>query len=162
MRFSLALIPFLFISTFLFSQTRMVKTLQVPSRNEFCKIDTAGGYSILPSGRRVTPVGTTLRITNDPFGLAVSPDGQRAVALHSGALSLIDAVNPREALRIPDYAKTFADPFKGATFLGAAFAPDSRIVYLSGGDKGNVVIFDTEKKEKIDEISLNQKRITGA
>ncbi|AEI50363.1 phosphoesterase [Runella slithyformis DSM 19594] len=156
MRFSFAFIPFLFISAFLFSQNRMVKTLQVPGRNEFCKIDTTGGYSVLPSGRRVTPVGTTLRITNDPFGLAVSPDGKRAVALHSGALSLIDATNPREALRIPDYAKTFTDPFKGATFLGAAFAPDSKIVYLSGGDKGNVIIFDTDKKEKIGEISLNQ------
>jgi YVTN family beta-propeller protein len=156
MRFSLTFIPLITISSLLYSQTRTVKTLQVPSRNEFCTIDTTGGYSVLPSGRRVTPVGTMLRITNDPFGLTVSPDGKRVVALHSGAISLIDAQQAREAIRIPDYAKILADPFKGASFLGAAFAPDSKIVYLSGGDKGNVVIFDTDKKEKIDEITLNQ------
>ncbi len=156
MHYSFGIILCMLIATVLHSQPRTVTTLQVPGRNEFCRIDTTGGYSVLPSGRRVTPVGTTLRITNDPFGLAVSPDGRRVVALHSGAVSLIDAEQPHQALRIPDYAKTFADPFKGATFLGAAFAPDSKIVYLSGGDKGNIVIFDTEKKEKTDEISLNQ------
>ncbi len=33
------------------------------------------GISVLPSGRFVTPAGKFIRITNDPFGMAISPDG---------------------------------------------------------------------------------------
>lgn len=148
---------FLFLSPFLLiAQVRTVKTLQVPGRAEFCKIDTTGGYSVLPSGRRVTPAGTVVRITNDPFGLAVSPNGQHIVALHSGVLSLMPAVNPSQVIRIPSYDKQIPDPFKGASFLGAVFSTDSKLVYLSGGDKGTVVVFDVEKQIKTAEISLNQ------
>lgn len=148
---------FLFFSPLLLiAQVRTVKTLQVPSRTEFCKIDTTGGYSVLPSGRRVTPAGTVVRITNDPFGLAVSPNGQHIVALHSGVLSLMPAANPSQVVRIPSYDKQIPDPFKGASFLGAVFSTDSKRVYLSGGDKGTIVIFDVEKQIKTAEISLNQ------
>lgn len=148
---------FLFFSPLLLiAQVRTVKTLQVPSRTEFCKIDTTGGYSVLPSGRRVTPAGTVVRITNDPFGLAVSPNGQHIVALHSGVLSLMPAANPSQVVRIPSYDKQIPDPFKGASFLGAVFSTDSKRVYLSGGDKGTVVVFDIEKQIKTAEISLNQ------
>ena len=140
---------FLFLSPFLLiAQVRTVKTLQVPGRAEFCKIDTTGGYSVLPSGRRVTPAGTVVRITNDPFGLAVSPNGQHIVALHSGVLSLMPAANPSQVVRIPSYDKQIPDPFKGASFLGAVFSTDSKLVYLSGGDKGTVVVFDVEKQIK--------------
>ena len=62
-------------------------TLQVPGRAEFCQID-ADGKSVLPSGRYVTPAGQTIRIANDPFGLAISPNGQRAVSLHDGVLTV--------------------------------------------------------------------------
>jgi len=147
---------FLLFGLFANAQPRTVKTLQVPSRAEFCRIDTPGGYSVLPSGRRVTPAGTTVRIPNDPFGLAVSPDGEQIVALHSGVLSLISTKNPQQAVRVPSYDKRIADPFQGASFLGAAFSPDSKVVYLSGGDKGTVVVFDIESQTKKGEISLNQ------
>ncbi len=148
----LTLVFFPFLLT---AQVRTVKTLQVPSRTEFCKIDTTGGYSVLPSGRRVTPAGTVVRITNDPFGLAVSPNGQHIVALHSGVLSLIPAEKPSQVVRIPSYDKQIPDPLQGASFLGAVFSSDSKKVYLSGGDKGTVVVFDVEKQIKTTEVSLN-------
>ncbi|MEZ4903789.1 MAG: YncE family protein [Spirosomataceae bacterium] len=147
---------FLLFSLFVNAQPRTVKTLQVPSRAEFCKIDTLGGYSVLPSGRRVTPAGITVRISNDPFGLAVSPDGEKIVALHSGVLSLISTQNLPKVVRVPSYDKHLTDPLQGASFLGAAFSLDSKVVYLSGGDKGTVVIFDIENQIKKGEISLNQ------
>jgi len=86
MRASLLSILF-FASLPAFAQ-RTYTTLQVPGRAEFCKIDTAG-RSVLPSGRYVTPAGQTIRITNDPFGLAISPNGQRAVSLHDGVLTVL-------------------------------------------------------------------------
>lgn len=141
-------------------QLKTYTTLQVPGRDAFCMIDT-GGKSVLPSGRYVTPAGQTLRITNDPFGLAISPDGSRAVTLHDGVLTVLNLTDPKPtARRIPDYAGKIPSPVNGATFLGVAFASDparqsGKIVYLSNGDKGNVIVFDTETLRATDSISLD-------
>ncbi|GAB3780940.1 beta-propeller fold lactonase family protein [Spirosoma horti] len=132
---------------------RTYTTLQVPGRAEFCKIDTAG-RSVLPSGRYVTPAGKTIRITNDPFGLALSPNGQRAVSLHDGVLTVYK-LNELAATRIPDYAGKIPAALKEGSFLGVAFAPDNRTAYLSNGDKGRVLIFDTDQYQTIDSIALD-------
>lgn len=50
--------------------------LEVPGRDSFAII-RAGGVSVLPSGRYVTPAGRVRRITHDPFGMAVSPMERR-------------------------------------------------------------------------------------
>ncbi|AKD54648.1 bifunctional YncE family protein/alkaline phosphatase family protein [Spirosoma radiotolerans] len=128
-------------------------TLQVPGRAEFCRIDT-GGRSVLPSGRYVTPAGKTIRITNDPFGLALSPNGQRAVSLHDGVLTVVK-LKELAATRIPDYAGKIPAALKEGSFLGVAFAPDNRTVYLSNGDKGRVLIFDTDQHQTIDSVALD-------
>jgi YVTN family beta-propeller protein len=130
-------------------------TLQVPGRTEFCHIDI-NGKSVLPSGRYVTPAGHTIRITNDPFGLTLSPDGKRAVTLHDGVLTVLNlAGRTPVATRIPDYVGKIPSPVNGATFLGVAFAADNKTVYLSNGDKGRVIVFDTETLHATDSIDLN-------
>ncbi|WP_375447960.1 phosphoesterase [uncultured Fibrella sp.] len=135
-----------------FSQ-RTYPTLQVPGRAAYCRIDAAG-KSVLPSGRYVTPAGQTIRITNDPFGLALSPDGSKAVTLHDGVLTVLDT-RTGQPTRIPDYTGKIPSPVGGATFLGIAFAADGRTTYLSNGDKGRVIVFDTETLRKTDSISLD-------
>ena len=102
------------------------------------------------------PAGQTIRITNDPFGLAVSPDGSKAVTLHDGVLTILNLPD-LTATRIPDYAGKIPSPVDGTTFLGVAFAPDNRTVYLSNGDKGRVIVFNTETLRKTDSIDLNGK-----
>lgn len=132
---------------------RTYTTLQVPGRGLFCTIDTAG-QSVLPSGRYVTPAGKTLRITNDPFGLAVSPNGQRAVSLHDGVLTVLN-LSAGLATRVPDYAGNIPSALKGGSFLGVALAADNRTAYLSNGDKGRVLIFDTDALRVTDSIALD-------
>ena len=148
---------FLFLSLLLFCRhtfaQRTYTTLQVPGRAEFCRIDSAG-KSVLPSGRYVTPAGKTIRITNDPFGLAISADGQRAVSLHDGVLTVLN-LNPLQATRIPDYAGKLPAVLKAGSFLGVAFAPDNKTVYLSNGDKGRVLVFDTDQLRLTDSIALD-------
>lgn len=130
-------------------------TLQVPGRAAFCNIDTVNRRAILPSGRYVTPAGQVLRITNDPFGLSVSPDGKKAVTLHDGVITVVDLTNLK-ASRIPKYGQASQfSPVRGGSFLGVAFSPDSRIAYLSNGDKGRVIVFDTDRQVAIDSISLD-------
>jgi YVTN family beta-propeller protein len=138
-----------------FAAVKTVNVLQVPGRDQFCKIDK-NGVTVLPSGRYVTMAGQVIPITNDPYGLAVSPDGKKAVTLHDGVITIID-LGRLNAQRIPSYDKKIPSPLSKGSFLGVAFAADSRYVYLSGGDKGDVVIYDTEHLKLIDAISLNGK-----
>ncbi len=143
---------FLTLPYVVFGQEK-VKTLQVPAENQFSTINT-DGVSILPSGRFVTPAGKVSRITRAPFGLAVSPDETRAVVLHNtGVVTVMDLTN-NEAVRVPSYDGKIKALNK-AHFLGVAFAKDSRTVYLSGGDEGNIVVFDAVNLKKIDSIDLN-------
>ena len=139
--------------TSLSSAQKTVTILEVPGVNRSCKIDSTG-TSILPSGRFVTPAGKFVRITHDPFGLSLSPDGKKAVTLHDGVITLIDMAS-MDAIRVPSYDKKIISPLKDGSFLGVAFAPDSKTVYLSGGDNGAIIIYDTEKLQRIDSLSLN-------
>ena len=137
------------------SAQKTYQTLQVPGRTAFCQIDTVHQRAVLPSGRYVSPVGKVLRITNDPFGLAVSPDGQKAIALHDGVISLLD-LPLMKATRIPPYGQqTQVSPVRGGSFLGVAFSADSRTAYLSNGDKGRIIVFDANTRQTLDSINLD-------
>jgi YVTN family beta-propeller protein len=161
------------------AQQKIVNVFSVPGSNEYCKIDTSG-VSILPSGRYLTPAGNLIRITNDPFGLAISPDGKKAVTLHNGVFTIID-LGSLQNIRVPGYENQInsplaheplnSSPFPNepirssviptalpqGSFLGVAFAPDSKTVYLSGGDNGAVIVYNIEKLQRMDSISLNGK-----
>jgi DNA-binding beta-propeller fold protein YncE len=127
--------------------------LTVPGINEYAHIDTAGA-SVLASGRLITPAGLTIRITHDPFGMAVSPDGSKIVTLHNGVFTIIDN-NTLAATRIPSYDGKIHSPLLHGSFLGVAFSADSKTVYLSGGDDGAVIVYDITTLQKTDSISLN-------
>lgn len=159
------------------AQVKPVTLLEVPGKNQFCKIDEKG-TSVLPSGRFLTPAGELIRITNKPFGMAISPNGKKAVTLHNGVFTIIDLVTLK-SIRVPGYHNKLNSPLAHqplnsspfvpdsiahtivssvlpqGSFLGVAFATDSKTVYLSGGDNGAVIIYDIEKLQRIDSISLN-------
>ena len=127
----------LLFSLMLFS-SKAQQILEVPGTRQFAKIDTQG-ISILPSGRYVKPAGKTLRITSDPFGMAISPDGKWAVTLHNGAFTRIDLVTQIKK-RFPKFGTpSKLSPYGKSSFLGVVFSSDSRHVYLRGGDAGTVL-----------------------
>ncbi len=171
----LAVTAILLFPQFLSAQKK-VELLSVPGSAEYCKIDTAG-ITVVPSGRFLTPAGKLIRITNDPFGMAISPNGKKAVTLHNGVFTIIDLAT-LQPIRVPGYnnklnsplahqplnASPFSDSATQTTittalpegsFLGVAFAPDSKTVYLSGGDNGAVIVYDIEKLQRKDSITLN-------
>ena len=143
---------FIVISLDLTAQEK-VNVLQVPGTQQFCAINESG-VSILPSGRYVSPAGELLRITHDPFGMKLSPDGKKIISLHDGVFTLID-VNTMSAIRVPSYDNKIKSPFSKGSNLGLAFTSDSKKIFLSGGDNGAVILYDLEKMETIDSISLN-------
>ena len=175
-----------FVSALLFlqyttalSQKKNNTILAVPAGNQYCSINQKG-VSVLPSGRFVTPAGEIIRITHDPFGMAITPDGKKAVTLHNGVFSIIN-LSTLAAIRIPSYNQkinsplahnpvsgssfgtdtvnnqVIKSPLTNGSFLGVAIAPDSKTVYLSGGDNGAVIVYDIEKMQRLDSISLNGK-----
>ena len=127
----------------------------MPGKSEYANINLKGN-TVLPSGRYVTPAGKTIRITHDPFGMAVSPDGSKTVTLHNGVFTIINNTT-LENTRVPSYDGSIPSPLSNGSFLGVAFSADSKTVYLSGGDNGAVIIYDIEKLQRLDSISLNGK-----
>ena len=132
-----------------------VSILTVPAGNEFTQIHPEA-TTILPSGRFLTPAGHLIQITNDPFGMALSPDGRKSVTLHNGVFTIVD-LQSMNAIRVPSYDKKIKSPLSKGSFLGVAFASDSKTVYLSGGDNGAVIKYDIESLTRLDSISLNGK-----
>jgi YVTN family beta-propeller protein len=150
------LIQFLLFTYFISPAQRSqpVTTLQVPGKNQYAIIK-ANGVSVLPSGRYVTPAGTVTRITHDPFGMALSPNGKKIVTLHNGVFTIIGLEADNKSVRVPSYDGAIASPLSNGSFLGVAFAADSKTVFLSGGDNGAVIIYDIEQYLRVDSISLN-------
>jgi YVTN family beta-propeller protein len=144
---------FFILSAVLVFAQPAVTTLQVPGRGEMCNINLAGP-SVLPSGRYVRPAGDVVRLTHDPFGMALSPNGKKAVTLHNGVFTIIDLVS-LERTRVPSYNNKIKSPFSNGSFLGVAFGADNKTIYLSGGDNGAVIAYDIEAMETTDSVSLN-------
>ena len=152
MKKTIALFLFTVFFQLVFAQ-KTVKMLQVPAENQFSTINTEG-VSIIPSGRFVTPVGKVTRITRGAFGLAISQDESKALVLHhNGVVTVVD-LKGNQAVRVPSYDGKIMS-LNNETFLGVAFSTDNKMAYLSGGNKGNVLIFDASTYKKIDSISLD-------
>jgi len=108
--------------------------------------------AVLPNGRLVTPAGVEVNVqAPKPFGMALSPNGRMLATLNSGAepfsLTLIsDLTSATPSVRRIDV---------NASFMGVAFSPDSRRVYLSGGENGNVWIADADAGRIVGSVNLN-------
>jgi DNA-binding beta-propeller fold protein YncE len=108
--------------------------------------------AILPNGRLITPAGTEVNVgAPKPFGLALSPDGKMLATLNSGArpfsLTLItELTSPAPTVKRIDV---------NASFMGVTFSPDSKRVYLSGGENGNIWVGDTTTGSIMGSVNLN-------
>ncbi|HLJ26867.1 MAG TPA: bifunctional YncE family protein/alkaline phosphatase family protein [Candidatus Angelobacter sp.] len=87
-----------------------------------------GGFD-LPNGWRITPAGKPMVETEDMvLKMTVAPDGRAVIATHSGynphGLVVIDTRTHQVAQRI----------VLKSTWLGLAWAPDGKTLYVSGGN----------------------------
>ncbi len=97
---------------------------------EALAIDQLGdGPHQLPTGVRLDPAGSVHDVGSFPLSMAISPDGKQIVLLLNGwrqqGLQVFDLATRRttQTLTLP------------AVFLGLAFSPDGRSLYVSGGDR---------------------------
>lgn len=118
-----------------------------PAGNLPTQIDR-NGTTILPNGRRLTPLGRQLTVAPHPYGLALSPDGRTLVTANSGtsplSITIIrrwDSAQP-EVQQIPPGPDTQKGVL-ASVFMGLAFSPDSKTIYVAGGQENKIFKFAT-------------------
>jgi DNA-binding beta-propeller fold protein YncE len=108
--------------------------------------------AVLPNGRLVTPAGTEVSVqAPKPFGLALSPDGTRLATLNSGAAPFSLTLISQLASAAPVATRIDVN----ASFMGVTFSHDSKRVYLSGGENGNIWVGDVALGKIIGSVNLN-------
>jgi YVTN family beta-propeller protein len=90
------------------------------------------GSLLLPSGWALKPAGRQLPLDAFPMSIALSPDGKFLLALNGGAkspsVSVISLETGGEIERVP----------AAGAWLGLAFTPNGRLVYVGGGSRASV------------------------
>lgn len=126
--------------------------LHAPAVDEYARHDP-GGTTILPNGRFLRPAGRALPVARWPHGLVLSPDGKTAFVASDGVGQLIaawDGPSPQVTPLVPG-----GEARRRANAGGAAFSPDGKTLYWSGGEAGSVYVFDVASRAKAAEVSLN-------
>lgn len=154
----------LFLTLALLSSTLSAQKLWVlsaPAEKEFTRIDKSG-VTVIPNGRFITPLGKQITTAPHPYGLVLSPDNKYAVTANSGtgplSITIIKNVlsdNPI-AMQIPPGASTDKGVLE-SVFMGLAVSPDSKIVYVSGGETNKIFMFELETGKRIDSIDCSLK-----
>jgi len=134
--------------------------IEPPAGDRYCQINPAG-ETILPNGRVVKPMGSTLRIAPHPYGLALSPDGSVAVTANSGnrPFSITILENPGSGQpmvrQVPEGAMNDPNLLEDV-FMGLAITPDNRSIWVSGGSANKLFRYDRRTGAKLDSISCAQ------
>ena len=127
-----------------------------PAIDEFTAVDETG-LTVLPNGRYITPLGRTVKTAPHPYGLALSPDGTTVVTANSGTEPLSITIIRNILKYRPDVQQVppGAETDKGvlaSVFMGLAISPDSKTVYVAGGQTNKIFMFEIETGKKIDSI----------
>ncbi len=101
---------------------------QAPSaKPTAASLDT--GPRRLPTGRTLDPAGTVWPVGSMPLAMTLSPSGREIVVLLNGwreqGVQVVDRASGRILQTLP----------QAAAFLGIAFSPDGRTLYVSGGNQ---------------------------
>ena len=139
------------------TQKAPVWIIQAPAGEAFTHKEVAG-KAILPNGRMVKPAGTWLETAPHPYGLVLSPDNRFVVTANSGTNPISITIikdpltdHPR-VMQIPEGANTDRGVL-ASVFMGLAIDPESKYVYVAGGQSNLVFQFDLETGQKTDSIS---------
>ncbi len=153
------LVPIAFLSHPDASGQENLVVLSSPAGSQPTHINREG-VTVLPNGRLITPVGTSIELAPHPFGLVLSHDGALAVTANSGIAPLsISIVNgplttSPAVSQIPPGASTDRGVL-ASLFMGLALSPDNRIVYVAGGQQNCVFLFSTQTHARVDSIDCS-------
>src|SRR5262245_51235002 len=98
-----------------------------------------GGNVLLPNGWLLSPAGKTLPLGDLPLNLVLSPDGRYLAIIHSGYGENSVAIHDVQADKI--VSRVTMD----AAWLGLAFSPNGRTLYVSGAEENLIHVYDFER-----------------
>ena len=91
--------------------------------------DDLAGTPRLPTGARLDPAGRSIDLGSMPLNMVLSPEGDRLVVLLNGwreqGLQVVDLKSESVVQTLP----------QAAAFIGLAFSPDAKWLYVSGGNQ---------------------------
>jgi len=123
-----------------------------------------GAGTVLPGGRLISPYGAEYTTGPGPFGLAISPSGNRIVTADGGpdrfSLSFLekagDAWVTRQR-RMQRKKPDADDPDEWhSTFMGLAFG-DENTLYTSEGESGQVRVIDPANARTLHVFKMNER-----
>ena len=130
-----------------------VSLLEPPGRGAVPAI--AGDRAVLISGRHVTPAGRVIRTQSYNWGMALSPDESRLALIRADAIEIIDLVRGASAVRIPPYGTKPAEEQGAGTYMGCAFSPDGRLLYVGSADTGEIKTIDLATERVVSTLSID-------
>ncbi|MGH2633034.1 MAG: YncE family protein, partial [Tepidiformaceae bacterium] len=87
------------------------------------------GHTMLPTGVRLDPAAASVPLGSMPLAMAMSPAGDRIVVLlnwwREQGFQVVDRATGRIVQTVP----------QAAAFIGVAFSPDGKTLYVSGGNQ---------------------------
>jgi YVTN family beta-propeller protein len=116
----------------------MLSACSAPSPRVDSELNTQnpGGSPRLPTGAKLDPAGSSIDLGPLPLAMTLSPDRSRVIFLLNGwreqGIQVVDrrSGNVVQKVNLP------------AVFLGMAFAPDGKSLYVSGGNEDVIYRFD--------------------
>ncbi|MBI4876715.1 MAG: bifunctional YncE family protein/alkaline phosphatase family protein [Acidobacteria bacterium] len=119
--------------------------LSQPPEIDIARVGPLGdGSVLLPSGWLLKPAGRQLPLDTLPMSTALSPDGRFLLVLNGGynppSVSVINLETTTEIQRVP-----VADGW-----LGLAFTPNGRLVYVGGGSRASILEFTFSPEGKLE------------
>ncbi len=137
---------------------------RTPARERPARRTEEGTGTILPGGRLLSPFGVEYTTGPGPFGLAVSPSGNRIVTANGGpdrfSLTILerrDGAWRARQLAIPpgkDAGDAADDDDWKSAFMGLAFDGDNAL-YASEGESGQVRALDPASGRRLGRYDLN-------
>ncbi len=105
----------------------------------------------LSTGAQLDPAGRTIDAGNFPLSMTLTPEGDRVVLVLSGFLKpgiqVVDLAGGTVVQNIP----------LGHAFMGAAFSPEGKTLYVSGGNDDVVHVYAWTNKEATAGHDINLK-----
>src|SRR5580765_2255207 len=99
---------------------------------------SAASTQPISTGVRLDPAGESVKLGSMPLALLPAPGGERLVVVHSGWRE--------QGIQVVDIAsrKVTQTLTQDAAFYGAAFSPDGKSLYVSGGNDDSVYCYRWE------------------